>query len=77
MSSEHNHDDLLIMMGEIKGITIGTDRRLKKINGVIERHEVEIKDINKFRNRLIGKITIITGVGGVLLTLGFILINKM
>jgi len=76
MATQCNHDQINQNLGTLLGLARGTRRELKKMNGCLLRHDNEIKDINRWRNRLIGKITVITGVGGIIITIVFILINK-
>ena len=63
-----NHNEINLKLGKVIGMLEGINFRLDKINSTIERHEIEIKSINKFRNRLIGRISAITAVGGITIT---------
>ena len=63
-----NHSEINRQLGILIGIAKGTRRDVKRINGSLLRHDNEIKDINRWRNRLIGKISVISSVIGAIIT---------
>ena len=58
----YDHSEINLKLGELLGLAKSTDKRLNTINGSLLRHDNEIKDINRWRNRLIGKMSAIGSV---------------
>lgn len=70
-----DHSEINRLLGELLGLAKSTDTRLDTINGSLLRHDNEIKDINKWRNRLIGKMSAIGSVIGAIIA-GIVFIFK-
>lgn len=64
MSTICDHNEINLGIGRLEGKVDGIISRLDRINSHIENQETDIKDINRWRNRLIGKISILSGLIG-------------
>ena len=68
MPNQCDHSQINISIGRLEGKIDGIASGIDRINGSLLRHDTEIKDINKWRNRLIGKISIIISMVGAVIT---------
>ncbi len=68
-------DDIQYLLGEISGKLDAINQRLDKINGTLDKHDGKINELEKFRDNLQGKMTVISTIGGFIGGLITIVIN--
>lgn len=69
-------DDIQYLLGEISGKLDAINQRLDKINGTLDKHDGKINELEKFKDNLQGKMTIISTLGGFIGGLITIIINS-
>jgi len=70
-------DDIQYLLGEISGKLDAINQRLDKINGTLDKHDGKIDELEKFKDNLQGKMTIISTLGGFVGGLITIIINSL
>jgi len=69
------HHEIMFSLGNLIGKVDGINQRLDSLNGRIGVNTGRIHSIESWKDNLIGKITVIVAIFGIIISAAFVIIN--